>query len=401
MKKASRFLLTALTCATMLSAGFTADAVGMNQNINGSGEISSHTVTRGLTDNRLGDFNSAYRTDYNVPKTMSRDYNPTHSRTQSRDIGSTGVARHNNLKRANIPSVADNYNTPNNLGTAINTDNNIIGMHRSAANRHTTSRDMNNGLRHPSPYYRNGELGNMNEAHVAKDTDAAKVTASRSATRATVQPTTSRATVQPATSRDTARSTPAKAIATKAKTAINSAATRVNEASSNIARATESNANHSTAIHQGRAVHTHTRDNHMRNNYNLRDREHGVRATTHRAASRFNTRNGYTGNYRAYPDGYAHGTSGFRTRATDRNSYDRNHENIATHTPRVTVPRTAATRAVAHRTTTPAQSRTATITFIILLVAIASLLALAIYALMRPRHDKFYASDNDSASRRR
>jgi hypothetical protein len=52
-----------------------------------------------------------------------------------------------------------------------------------------------------------------------------------------------------------------------------------------------------------------------------------------------------------------------------------------------------------YRDTTAADSRNATITFVIILVAIAALLALAVYALMRPRHDR--VSDNESASRRR
>ena len=66
-----------------------------------------------------------------------------------------------------------------------------------------------------------------------------------------------------------------------------------------------------------------------------------------------------------------------------------------------------ATRATGYRNTAVNNTRTSTITFIILLSAIVALLALAIYALMRrPRyehghHSHHGISDNDSANRRR
>jgi hypothetical protein len=63
---------------------------------------------------------------------------------------------------------------------------------------------------------------------------------------------------------------------------------------------------------------------------------------------------------------------------------------------------TRTTRGIYRNTAT--ESRNATITFVVLLVAIGALLALAIYALMRPRHDKIAesrVSDNESANRRR
>jgi hypothetical protein len=76
----------------------------------------------------------------------------------------------------------------------------------------------------------------------------------------------------------------------------------------------------------------------------------------------------------------------------------------ARHTPRYTHhhTRNMTTRGVYRNTVT--ESRNATITFVVLLVAIAALLALAIYALMRPRHDRVAESrmsDNDSVNRRR
>ena len=127
------------------------------------------------------------------------------------------------------------------------------------------------------------------------------------------------------------------------------------------------------------------------------------------------------GNYRAYGDGYvnpdyrgtaavpAHGVTRRATpeynTATSMINGDRAVTNGTTVAPRFTTnpTRTATTRGV-YRNTTVTESRNATITFVVLLVAIAALLALAIYALTRTRHDRITNtsfSDNEHVNRRR
>ncbi|MCL2771850.1 MAG: hypothetical protein FWD71_00750 [Oscillospiraceae bacterium] len=117
-----------------------------------------------------------------------------------------------------------------------------------------------------------------------------------------------------------------------------------------------------------------------------------------------------TGNYRANNHGTA-GTAGaygntFRS-ATPSATANNNINQVAPANRTTKMTNAPATRNVVNNNRTAAtryrdtvtENRNATITFVILLVAIAALLALAIYALMRPRHDRI--SDNDSAQRRR
>ena len=453
MKKGSRFLLTALACGTLLTTG--ANAMVVNQNVRGGGEIGAYsTTTRGLTDNRLGGF--------------SNDSYDTFARGNTRGMSYRGFtgSRYNNFDRANIPSVADNYNTPSNLGTAVSTRNNINGRYGTTGRYDAVARragaldDGYRGGRSYSPTYRNGDLSNTGENYGYYSPRALRsANGMGNRMRAT---DINRGTHRIMTRRDSA-DYGARDIAASRDT--QAAQTRTVREQ---ARPAAVRAHNAAAVQPGARAATPRSHAAYRADNNTR---------THRATNRFGDamyrygHNGYDGNYRAGRDGYAHAdAANFRTdaarttnrvhdgrinetgtiaapRATThrataprttthratRDGYahadaanfrtdaarttNRVHDGRVTESrtivvaPRATTHRATAPRATTHRAVAPnravtyrntvTESRNATITFVILLVAIAALLALAIYALMRPRHDRAYSSDSDHANRRR
>ena len=460
MKKGSRFLLTALACGTLLTTG--ANAMVVNQNVRGGGEVGAYsTTTRGLTDNRLGDLGNSYDT-FSRGNTRGMNYR-----------GFTG-SRYNNFDRPNIPSVADNYNTPSNLGTAVSTRNSIDGRYGTTGRYSTAARRagvLDNGYRGGrsySPTYRNGDLSNTGENYGyyspralrnadgmgsrMRATDINRGThrtmtrrdsadyAARDMTGRTE--TTHRAAAPARTVREQAR--PAAVRAHNATAVQPGARAATPRSHANYRAHTDNNTmTHRAANRLGDAMHRYGHngydgnyragrdgyahaDNFRADTTRTTNRVHdgrineagtvaAPRATTHRATHPRAT------THRAMRDGYAYGTANFRTdtgRTTNRVHHDgRVHDGRVNESrtivvaPRAATHRATAPRAAAHRAVTPnravayrntvTESRNATITFVILLVAIAALLALAIYALMRPRHDRAYSSDSDHANRRR
>jgi hypothetical protein len=417
MKRTPKFILVCLACVTLFTSGITANALTLP----GSG-VASSTIdtgvtrsTAGLTDNRLGSttaYNDGYAATNATPRGMLyRD--GTNNRITGRDV--------RNYDAAKLPGVANDTNTPSNRGTAINTDNNINGRYGTASvtgsNNRTgiISRDSavhrshsNHTIDQRTPSNRGTTMTADNTAHTRHAVDGNHRTAvtgrdgavhrSHSNTNNTINRTPS--------NRGTAM--------------VDNNITH----SRNSRNSTDGN-HRTTVVGNNPIVDRGHRDRDVGSNIGTRNvfrntnREDGHGYYRHHMRNWFQN-DSTRGNYRAYGDGYVNpgyrGTTTNVHRAT-RNTPAYTNETTApvvrgrtatdtvtpTVAPRVTTnpTRTATTRGVYRNTVT--ESRNATITFVVLLVAIAALLALAIYALTRTRHDRVTNtfSDNDSANRRR
>ena len=195
MRKSSKFILTCLACATVFSSGLNANAMVVNQ----GGGITSSTVgnsAAGLTDNRTGDFLTGYNYNHGTSGNMFNrgftgpksnyyyDNAAVHRGTPGNTLSRGFIGSQSNYyDNASVPSVANYPNTPNNLGTAVNTNNNINGRYGTDGNYRNSERSMDRDYipgssNYPSPSYRNGDLRNTGESYYYSSVDG---TANRSA----------------------------------------------------------------------------------------------------------------------------------------------------------------------------------------------------------------------------
>ena len=462
MKRTPKFILACLACVTLFTSGITANAIATP----GMG-VTSSTVdtgaarsTAGLTDNRLGSYSTAYN-DYGTTTTNAIPRDTLYRGTTANNV--TRDAR--NYDSAKLPGVATDSNTPNNRGTAINTDNNISGRYGTDGNSRTIGTNGRDSMVHRRHHTDNtinrstinnrGTMattdGNVNGRYNTTDGSHRSAVTGRNSTvhrnhgghHTIGTPTPSNRGTAIGTARNTDGN---RANVTTDRNSM------VHRSHTNHTAATHTPSNRGTAINTDNnmdARHNNTDGNHRttvvgnnpivsradRNERNLagsgtRNVFRNTRRDDGHGYHRYHMRNWFEndvnrGNYRAYGDGYVN--PNYRGGATTTNVHrgtrtateytndiaatpvvrgrTTNTTTDTTVAPRFTTnpTRTATTRGV-YRNTTVTESRNATITFVVLLVAIAALLALAIYALTRTRHDRITNtsfSDNEHVNRRR